>query len=123
MPLGTDEEVGRAILANLAWGAAREAFGRADELAKMQPSHSSVSRADAARAEVARTSELFNETLAAIGLGPFLADDEWFLPVDTPATLRVRQSVQRVTDLLPALFNLDVVLSRHHRREVDPTLR
>jgi hypothetical protein len=123
MPLGTDEEVGRAILANLAWGAAREAFGRADELAKMQPSHSSVSRADAARAEVARTSELFNETLAAIGLGPFLADDEWFLPVDTPATLRVRQSVQRVTDLLPALFNLDVVLSRHHRREVDPMLR
>jgi hypothetical protein len=123
MLLGTDEEVGRAILANLAWGAAREAFGRADELAKMQPSHSSVSRADAARAEVARTSELFNETLAAIGLGPFLADDEWFLPVDTPATQRVRQSVQRVTDLLPALFNLDVVLSRHHRRAVDPTLR
>jgi hypothetical protein len=61
MLLGTDEEVGRAILANLAWGAAREAFGRADELAKMQPSHSSLSRADAARAEVARTSELFNE--------------------------------------------------------------
>ncbi len=123
MLLGTDEEVGRAILANLAWGAASEAFGRADELAKMQPSHSSLSRADAARAEVARTSELFNETLAAIGLGPFLADDEWFLPNDRPATQRVRQSVQRVTDLLPALFNLDVVLSRLHRREVDPTLR
>jgi hypothetical protein len=123
MLVGTDEEVGRAILANLAWGAACEAFGRADELAKMRPSHSSLSRADAARAEVARTSELFNETLAAIGLGPFLADDEWFLPVDTPATQRVRQSVQRVTDLLPALFNLDVVLSRHHRGEVDPTLR
>jgi hypothetical protein len=120
--LGTDEEVGRAILANLAWGAAREALGRADEFAKMQPSHSSLSRADAARAEVVRTSEMFNETLAAVGLGPFLADDEWFLPVATP-TQRVRQSVQRVTDLLPALFNLDVVLSRHNRREVDPTLR
>jgi len=120
--LGTDEDVGRAILANLAWGAAREALGRADELAKMQPSHSSLSRADAARAEVVRTSEMFNDSLAAIGVGPFLADDEWFLPA-APATQRVRQSVQRVTDLLPALFNLDVVLSRHHRREVDPTLR
>lgn len=123
MPLGTDEEVGRIILANLAWGAAREALGRADELAKMQPSHSSLSQADAARAEVVRTGEMFNETLAAIGLGPFLADDEWFLSVAAPATQRVRQSVQRVTDFLPSLFNLDVVLSRHHRREVDPTLR
>ena len=123
MLLGTDEEVGRAILANLAWGAAREALGRADELAKMQPSHSSLSQADAARAEVVRTSEMFNESLAAIGLGPFLADDEWFFSVAAPATQRVRQSVQRVTDLLPALFNLNVVLSRHHRREVDPTLR
>jgi hypothetical protein len=66
---------------------------------------------------------MFNDTLAAIGLGPFLADDEWFLPVPTPATQRVRQSVQRVTDLLPALFNLDAVLSRQHRREVGPTLR
>jgi hypothetical protein len=121
--LGTDEDVGRAILANLAWGAAREALGRADELAKMQPSHASLLRADAARAEVVRTGEMFNDSLAAIGLGPFLADDEWFLPVAPPATQRVRQSVQRVTNLLPALFNLDVVLSRHHRREVDPTLR
>jgi hypothetical protein len=66
---------------------------------------------------------MFNETLAAIGLGPFLADDEWFLPGAPPATQRVRQSVQRVTDLLPALFNLDLLLSRHHRREIDPTLR
>jgi hypothetical protein len=66
---------------------------------------------------------MFNETLAAIGLGPFLADDEWFLPGTPPATQRVRQSVQRVTDLLPALFNLDLLLSRHHRREIDPTLR
>jgi hypothetical protein len=63
---------------------------------------------------------MFNDTLAAIGLGPFLADDEWFLGVATPTTQRVRQSVQRVTDLLPALFNLDVVLSRHNRREVNP---
>jgi hypothetical protein len=76
-----------------------------------------------ARAEVVRISEVFNQTLAAIGLGPFLAGDEWFLPVTPPATQRVRQSVQRVTDLLPALFNMDVVLPRHHRREVDPTLR
>jgi hypothetical protein len=121
--LGTDEDVGRAILANLAWGAAREALGRADELARMQPSHSSLSRADAARAEVVRTSEVFNETLAAIGLGPFLADDEWFLPVATPPAQRVRQSVHRMIDLLPALFNLDVVPSHHNRREVDQTLR
>jgi hypothetical protein len=119
----TDEDVGQAILANLAWGSAREALGRADELAKMQPSHSSLSRADAARAEVLRTSEVFNEALAAIGLGPFLADDEWFLPVAAPPTQWVRQSVQRVTDLLPALFNLDVVLSHHNRRSVDHTLR
>lgn len=82
----------------------------------------SLSQADAARAEVVRTSEMCNDTLAAIGLGPFLADDKWFLSVAAPATQRVCQSVQRVTDLLPALFNLDVVLSRHHRREVDPTL-
>jgi hypothetical protein len=121
--LETDEDVGRAILANLAWGAAREALGRADELARMQPCHSSLSRADAARAEVVRTTEVFNETLAAIGLGPFLADDERFLPVATPPAQRVRQSVHRMTDLLPALFNLDVVLSHHNHREVDQTLR
>jgi hypothetical protein len=79
----TDEEVGRAIVATVAWGTARETLGRADEFAEMHPSDLSVARAEAARAEVARTRDVFNEALAAIGLGPFLADEE------------------RVTDFLP----------------------
>ena len=44
---------------------------------------SGVARAEAARAEVARTRDVFNEALAAIGIGPFLADED------------------RVTDFLP----------------------
>jgi hypothetical protein len=109
---GADEDVGRAILANLAWGTAREALGHADEFARMYPSELSLARADAARAEVGRTREVLNDALAAIGLGRFLADDEWFLPVATPLTRRVRQSLERVTEAFPELFNLDVVLSR-----------
>src|ERR1035441_7629243 len=80
---GTDEDVGRAIVATVAWGTARETLGHADEVAGMHPSDLSVARADAACTEVARTREAFNQALAAIGLGPFLADEE------------------RVTDFLP----------------------
>jgi hypothetical protein len=71
----TDEDVGRAIVATVAWGTARETLGRADEFAEMHPSDLSVARAEAARAEVARTRDVFNEALAAIGIGPFLADE------------------------------------------------
>ena len=70
---GADEDVGRAILANLAWGTAREALGHADEFARMYPSELSLARADAARAEVRRTREVHNVALAAIGMGRFLA--------------------------------------------------
>ena len=42
----------------------------------MDPSELSLARVDAARAEVRRTREVFNEALTAIGLGPFLADEE-----------------------------------------------
>ena len=72
----TDEDVGRAIVATVAWGTARETLGHADEFAEMHPSDLSVARAEAARAEVARTRDVFNEALAAIGIGPFLADEE-----------------------------------------------
>jgi hypothetical protein len=72
---GTDDDLGRAMVATLAWGVAREALGHADEVAEMHPSEFSRARADAARAEVGRTREVFNETLAAIGLGSFLADE------------------------------------------------
>jgi hypothetical protein len=68
--------MGRAIVATLAWGAACEALGHADEVAQMHPSEFSLARADAARAEVARTRDVLNEALVGIGLGPFLADDE-----------------------------------------------
>jgi len=47
----------------------------ADEVAEMHPSELSAARADAARAEVARTRDVFNEALAAVGIGPFLADE------------------------------------------------
>jgi hypothetical protein len=114
-----DEDVGRAIVANLAWGTAREALGHADEFARMYPSELSLARADAARAEVGRTREVFNDALAAIGMGRFLADDELFLPVATPLTRRVRQSLDRVTDAFPELLNLDVVLSRRKRRQAN----
>ena len=117
---GGDEDVGRAIVANIAWGTDSEALGHADEFARMYPSELSLARADAARAEVGRTREVFNDALAAIGMGVFLADDEWFHPVATPPlTRRVRQSLERVTDALPELFNLDVVLSRRKRRPVN----
>ena len=116
---GADEDVGRAILANLAWGTAREALGHADEFARMYPSELSLARADAARAEVGRTREVLNDASAAIGMGRFLADDEWFFPVATPLTRRVRESLERVTDAFPELFNLDVVLSRRKRRQVN----
>jgi hypothetical protein len=72
---GTDENVGRAIVATVAWGTACEALGHADGVAELHPSDLSVARADAARAEVARTRDAFNEALAAIGLGPFLVDE------------------------------------------------
>ena len=72
---GTDEDVGRAIVATVAWGTACEALGHADGVAEVHPSDLSVARADAARAEVARTRDVFNEALVAIGLGPFLADE------------------------------------------------
>ena len=42
----------------------------------MDPSELSLARVDAARAEVRRTRQVFNEALTAIGLGPFLADEE-----------------------------------------------
>jgi hypothetical protein len=116
---GADEDVGRAIVANLAWGTARESLGHADEFARMYPSELSLARADTARAEVGRTREVLNDALAAIGMGQFLADDEWFLPVTTPLTRRVRQSLDRVTDAFPELFNLDVVLSRRKRRQAN----
>ena len=73
---GQDEDMGRTIVATLAWGAACEALGHADEAAQTHPSELSLARADAARAEVARTSDRLNEALAGIGLGPFLAGDE-----------------------------------------------
>jgi hypothetical protein len=72
---GTDEGLGRAIVANLAWGTAREALGHANALAGLHPSEFSVARLDAARAEVGRTREVLNEALAGIGLGPFLTDE------------------------------------------------
>ena len=52
------------------------AHGHTGEMAQTHPSELSLARADAARAEVGRTREMFNEALAAIGLGPFLASDE-----------------------------------------------
>jgi hypothetical protein len=64
------------MVATLAWGIACEALGHADGIAEMDPSELSLARADAARAEVRRTREAFNEALMAIGLGPFLADEE-----------------------------------------------
>jgi len=73
---GSDEAVGRAMIATLAWGIACEALGHAQGVAETQPSELSLVRADAARAEMCRTREAFNEALAEIGLGPFLADDE-----------------------------------------------
>ena len=76
VPSGIDEEVGRAIVANLAWGAAREALGRANALAELRPSELSRARLDAERALVGRTREVFNNALAAMGgVGPFLADE------------------------------------------------
>jgi hypothetical protein len=75
---GTDEAVGRVIVATLAWGAAREALGHADEFADMHPSELSSSRAKAASAEVTRTQDVVNIALAVVGFGPFLADDDWF---------------------------------------------
>jgi hypothetical protein len=72
---GQDEDMGRAIVATLAWGAACEALGHADEVAQTHPSELSLARADAARAEVARTRDVLNDALVGIGLGPFLADD------------------------------------------------
>ena len=45
-------------------------------VAQTHQSEFSMARADAARAEVGRTREMFNEALAAIGLGPFLASDD-----------------------------------------------
>ena len=72
---GTDEEVGRAIVATVAWGTACETLGHADEFAGMHPSDLSVARAEVARGEVARTRDVFNEALAAIGVGPLLADE------------------------------------------------
>ncbi len=64
------------MVATLAWGIACEALGHADGIAELDPSELSLARADAARAEVRRTREAFNEALTAIGLGPFLAADE-----------------------------------------------
>jgi hypothetical protein len=64
------------MVATLAWGIACEALGHADGIAEMDPSELSLARADAARAEVRRTREAFNEALTAVGLGPFLAADE-----------------------------------------------
>jgi hypothetical protein len=64
------------MLATLAWGIACEGLGHADGIAEMDPSELSLARVDAARAEVRRTREEFNEALTAIGLGPFLADEE-----------------------------------------------
>ena len=64
------------MLATLAWGTACETLGHADGIAEMDPSELSLARVDAARAEVRRTREVFNEALTAIGLGPFLADEE-----------------------------------------------
>jgi hypothetical protein len=76
VPLGDhDEDVGRAMVATVAWGTACEALGHADEMAQTRPSEFSLARADAARAEVYRTCDVFDEALAAIGLGPFLADE------------------------------------------------
>ena len=72
---GTDEAVGRAMVATLAWGSAREALGHADEFAGMHPSELSVASADAARAEVIRTRDTFNDALAAIGLDQFVANE------------------------------------------------
>jgi hypothetical protein len=75
---GTDEAVGRVIVAALAWGAARDALGHADEFADTHPSELSSSRANAASAEVTRTRDVVNIALAVVGFGPFLADDDWF---------------------------------------------
>ena len=75
---GTDEAVGRIIVATLAWGAAREALGHAAEFADTHPSELSSSRVNAASAEVVRTSDVVNSALAVVGFGPFLTDDDWF---------------------------------------------
>jgi hypothetical protein len=61
-----DEDMGRAIVATLAWGTACEALGHADEMAQTHPTEFSLARADAARVEVARTRDVLNEALAAI---------------------------------------------------------
>ena len=72
---GTDEAVGRAMVATLAWGSAREALGHANEFGKIHPSGLSIAGADAARAEVIRTRDTFNDALAAIGLDQFVANE------------------------------------------------
>ena len=64
------------MLATLAWGIACQALGHSDGIAEMDPSEFSLGRVDAACAEVRRTREVFNEALTAIGLGPFLANEE-----------------------------------------------
>jgi hypothetical protein len=73
LPSGQDEDTGRAIVATLAWETACEALGHADAVAEMQPSELALARADAAREEVHRAREVFNEALAEIGLGRFPA--------------------------------------------------
>ena len=64
------------MLATIAWGNACEALGHANGVAETQPSEISLSRAEAARAEMCRTREAFNDALIDVGLGPFFADDE-----------------------------------------------
>ena len=72
----SDEAVGRAMVANLAWGIACEALGHANGVAAMHPCETCHARVDAARGEVCRTREEFNEALAALALGPFLVDED-----------------------------------------------
>ena len=72
---GTDEAIGRAMVATVAWGSAREALGHADELAELKPSGLSRARADTAHAEVARTRDVLNKALAGIGLDAFVAEE------------------------------------------------
>jgi hypothetical protein len=68
----TGREYGPSHRRHRCVGAACEALGHADEAVLTHPSELSLARADAARAEVARTRDVLNDALAGIGLGPLL---------------------------------------------------
>jgi len=69
-----DESVSRAIRADYAWGAAREAYGRAKAFAEIDPSKANLAAKAAATADVERTFADFNTTLKVAGFGPMPGD-------------------------------------------------